>query len=77
MLVFFVKIAAAQKEQLSVDEHDKYIYYRVVDMPGLSQDTLAARELHFLQTAYPTARLKAGLNSNQITAQGKFLLVTI
>lgn len=69
---FCVKMSAAQKEQLSLDEHDNYIYYQVVDMPGLSKDTLATRELHFLKRTYPG--LKAVVNTNQIIANGKFLI---
>lgn len=74
VLGFLAKISAAQKEQLSFDEHNKYIYYQVVDIPGLIKDTLTLRELYFLKTAYPKAKIKPIVNSNQIIADGKFLV---
>jgi hypothetical protein len=43
MCVCLVKTTFAQKQQLTFDEHDKYIYYQVADMPGSNADTLYNR----------------------------------
>jgi hypothetical protein len=71
--ILFAKVAFAQQDLLSFDEHNKYIYYQVVDMPGMSADSLHARGLSFLKTAYPAIKLKSTANANNITGQGKFL----
>ena len=63
----------AQQDLLSFDEHNKYIYYQVVDMPGIPADTLYARGLNFLKTEYPKFRLKGTPNANNISGEGKFL----
>ena len=55
--IFFAKITLAQKELLSVDEHDKYIYYQVVDIPGITADTLNKRGKYFLEKALPKIKL--------------------
>jgi hypothetical protein len=69
--VLFAKIAIAQQDLLSFDEHNKYIYYEVADMPGLSADTLHARSLYFLKKVYPRPQIKT--TANTITGEGKFL----
>ena len=71
--ILFGKVATAQQDLLSFDEHNKYIYYQVVDMPGFSADSLHARGLAFLKTSYPGIKLKGGAASNSLTGQGKFL----
>ena len=58
---------------MSFDEHNKYIYYLVVDMPGLPTDTLHARAQYFLKTAYPKTILKSD-NTKAITGDGKFIV---
>jgi hypothetical protein len=70
-LSVYAKIALAQKE-LSFDEHNKYIYYQVVDMPGLAKDTLFSRGLSFLKTVYPKNKVAA--TASQLTGRGKFLV---
>lgn len=55
MCVGLVKTAFAQKQQLTLDEHDKYIYYQVVDMPGFNADTLYNRCLTGLNQYYHTS----------------------
>jgi hypothetical protein len=71
LLSIYAKITLAQKE-LSFDEHNKYIYYQVVDMPGLTKDTLLSRGLLFLKSTYPKTKVAA--TANQITDKGKFLV---
>src|SRR4051812_1170276 len=42
-LVFIGKLAIAQKELVTIDEHNKYIFYQVADMPGATADTMYNR----------------------------------
>ena len=71
--ILFAKITFAQQDLLSFDEHNKYIYYQVVDMPGLTADTLHGRGLNFLKAFYPKIKLKTIPGENNISGQGKFL----
>lgn len=60
----------AQKEQLTTDERDKYIYYQVADMPGLIADTLYNRCMAGLKQYYNGTGFKpvgAGTASITIT----------
>lgn len=50
--VCLVQTTFAQKQQLTLDENDKYIYYQVVDMPGFNADTLYKRCLTGLTQYY-------------------------
>jgi hypothetical protein len=70
----FTKAASAQKDSLSFNEHNKYIYYHVVDQPGSPVDTLQARALYFLKTAYPKIKIDKGSTAANITANGIFLV---
>lgn len=71
--ILLVKVSSAQSDLLSFDEHNKYIYYQVVDMTGITADTLHARGLNFLKTNYAKMKVKpAGLNG--LNGQGKFLV---
>jgi hypothetical protein len=72
--ILFAKAALAQQDLLSFDEHNKYIYYQVVDMPGISADTLHGRGLSFLKTYYPKIKIKAIANENGVSGPGKFLV---
>jgi hypothetical protein len=47
------EIANAQKSLLSLDEHNKYIYYQVVDRPGVSADSLQKSVAYFVKDMYP------------------------
>jgi hypothetical protein len=71
VFIFFTKITFAQQELLSFDEHNKYIYYQVVDTGGLPADSLHARGLYFLKTEYPKLKLKI-ITGNNISGEGKF-----
>jgi len=71
LLSLYTEISVAQKE-LSFDEHNKYIYYQVVDMPGLTKDTLLSRGLSFVKSAYPKTNVSA--TATQLTGRGKFLV---
>lgn len=68
-LILFAKITIAQKELLSLDEHNQYIYYQVVDIPGKPVDTLTQRGLNFLKSIKLKVKVAA---TNSLAAQGSF-----
>jgi hypothetical protein len=68
LLLLSVKSAMAQKDSLSFDEHNKYIYYHVVEQPGLTADTF--------QNRMPKNKIKQGGTPGSISGSGKFLLLT-
>jgi hypothetical protein len=72
--LFVSTMAWAQKNMPSLDEHNKYIYYQVVEMPGLTADTLQARALYFLKTSYPANKVEQGETSGNIKGTGRFLI---
>ena len=68
-------MASAQKSLLSIDENNKYIYYQVVDRPGVSADSLYRNVTYFIKDFYPKTK------SVQVAASGaiikeKFLTYT-
>ncbi|HEX8019734.1 DUF4468 domain-containing protein [Mucilaginibacter sp.] len=77
LLVFFAKNVFAQKDSLSFDEHDKYIYYKLVDQPGVNADTLYNRGLYFLTAAYPKKTLglsKSDKENHSLTGVGSYMI---
>jgi len=76
MCVLFSKAASAQKDLLSFNEQNKYIYYQVVQQPGSTADTLQSRALYFLQKAYPKNKIKQGETSGNFTGTGQFLILS-
>jgi hypothetical protein len=67
--------ASAQKELLQFDEANKYVYYQVVDKPGLTADTLYQRGLYFAKIANPKNKPE-NVVANAIITKGKFLVYT-
>src|ERR1700761_4056187 len=74
--LFIARIASAQKGLLSYNEQNKYIYYQVVEQPGLNKDTLQARALYFLKTSYPLNKIEKAETSGNFTGSGKFLITS-
>jgi len=74
--LFITAAASAQKDLLSFNEQNKYIYYQVVEQPGLTADTMHARALYFLKTAYAQNKIKEGAISGNFTGSGKFLIAS-
>jgi hypothetical protein len=75
--VLYSGIASAQKDSLSFDEHDKYIYYKLVDQPGSNADTLYSRGTYFLTTAYPKKALglsKSDKDAHSLTGTGSYMI---
>ncbi|HEY4198496.1 MAG TPA: DUF4468 domain-containing protein [Mucilaginibacter sp.] len=67
-------MADAQKSLLSLDEHNKYIYYQVVDLPGISADSLYKNAAWFIKNAYP--KTKSTKVNNNVSIKDKFLTYT-
>jgi len=76
LCLLFAKVASAQKDSLSFDEHNKYIYYKVVEQPGLTADTFQNRALYFLKVNYPKNKTDQSGAPTTITGTGKFLVLT-
>lgn len=66
----------AQKDSLSFDEHNKYIYYDVVVQPGLTADTFQNRMLYFLKVNYPQNKTDKISDPGSISGSGKFLILS-
>jgi len=77
-MTFFLvaKAAMAQKELLSFDENNKYIYYQVVDQPNLIADTLYSRAVYFLKAAYPKLKVSQNKTNESITGTGQFVVTS-
>jgi len=75
--ILYSEISRAQKDSLSFDEHNKYIYYQVVKESALNADTLYIRALSFLKKAYSKNKLKL-VNEDKaqgaLTGKGVFLV---
>jgi len=76
LCLLFAEAASAQKDSLSFDEHNKYIYYKVVEQPGLTADTFQNRALYFLKVNYPKNKVDQSGVPATITGTGKFLVLT-
>jgi len=72
LFILFAKMSFAQQDLLSFDEHNKYIYYQVVNLPGIAADTLRERGVYFLKTAYPKVSVKP-VGTDGLTGEGKFI----
>jgi len=72
ILIFFTLKGFGQQNLLSFDEHNKYIYYQVDQIPGVSADTLLQRGLKFLK-ANPKLTFKPD-KPDKVTGTGKFLV---
>lgn len=75
-LLFLVKVAVAQKDSLSFDERNKYIYYHIVKQPGLTVDSFQNRVQYFLKTVYPQNKLNIPVTPGNFTGTGMFLIST-
>lgn len=68
-----VKFATAQQNLLSLDEHNKYIYYEVTEIPGFGSDSLQEKTMKFLKTILPKLSVISE-NPGKTEAQGKILI---
>lgn len=71
-LLCSIGAALAQKDSLQTDETNKYVYYRVIEKSGISNDTLHKRALAFIYAI--EARSNGKTEMGTIVAKGKFLV---
>lgn len=65
----------AQKSLLSIDENNKYIYYQVVDMPGVKADSLQRNMVLFMKEFY-TKEKSLQITNSGASVKDKFLTYT-
>ncbi|MDB5137643.1 MAG: hypothetical protein JWP37_4246 [Mucilaginibacter sp.] len=58
-----------------MNEHNKYIYYQVVDLPGISADSLYKNAVYFIKQVYPKTK-PMQMSNNSIIIKDKFLTYT-
>jgi hypothetical protein len=71
--LLFARMASAQDNQLALDEHNKYVYYEVVDLPGISADSIHRNSNAFVEITYPKSKSKQ-ISSAGILVKDKFLI---
>ncbi|RVU02960.1 DUF4468 domain-containing protein [Mucilaginibacter limnophilus] len=70
-------VHAQNKDSLSFDERNKYIYYQVAEETKVKADTLYERALHFLKNAFENDRLKLSKEDKDkaiLTGKGGFMV---
>jgi len=68
-------MVSAQKSLLSIDENNKYIYYQVVDRPGVSADSLHKNAVLFMNDFYAKEK-SLKLTNAGASVKDKFLTYT-
>ena len=69
LFALFAVPVFAQKDSLAFDENNKYIYYQVVEQPGIVADSLFNRAEYFFSKAYT----QPALNLNSVDKSEKTL----
>lgn len=65
------RMANAQQSLLALDEHNKYIYYHVIDRPGITADSLNSNAITFVKENFPKIRSRIGTDTS-ISIKDKF-----
>lgn len=73
--LLFTRLVSAQIPALALDEHKKYIYYQVVEMPGLSEDSLSRSAAYFIKEMLPKGK-QVPTATPGIVFKDKFLTYT-
>lgn len=73
-LCFFNLICFAQNDDLPHDERGKLIYYEVVELKGLSKDSLTWRAHNFITKNTKRFKLKSAKRDSLLEADGKMLI---
>jgi len=71
-----IQTAVAQKSLLALDEHDKYIFYQVVNQPGVTADSLDKRVLGFIKETFPKSSLKTK-GDTSVILKDKFVTYSV
>jgi hypothetical protein len=74
--ILLIQTAYGQKSLLALDEHDKYIYYQVVNQPGASADSLDKKALGFVRETFPKSSLKT-VGDTSIILKDKFVTYSV
>jgi ribosomal protein S3AE len=74
--LLWAHLALAQKDSLQLDENNKYVYYRVVEKPGTTADTLYKRAIVFASKFNSPTKPVKGKADNTLNTSGKVLLYT-
>lgn len=69
-------VASAQKSQLALDEHNKYIYYQVVDLPMKTEDALSYNASAFVKSEYAKNETATNYKKGSVGVADKFLIYT-
>src|ERR1700712_386888 len=64
--------ANAQQIKLALDEHNRYVYYEVVDKGGISADSLYKNAKGFIEQSYPKSKPGSPANYHTLI-KDKFL----
>ncbi len=64
VLLLGFQSAFAQKSLLGLDENNRYIYYQVVDRPGLAADSLGKLALGFVTSSFANKKEKSANDSS-------------
>ncbi|MET3980156.1 hypothetical protein ABIB62_002504 [Mucilaginibacter sp. UYP25] len=72
--LFCVQVASAQKDSLAFDEGNNYIYYRVIDKPAVTADTLYNRAWAFATSFNKATRPSKGQAASTLNISGKLLV---
>ncbi|MBS1525756.1 MAG: DUF4468 domain-containing protein [Bacteroidetes bacterium] len=71
--VMCMHLAGAQSDQLQLNEHNKYVFYQVVDLTDVSVDSLHNNSLLFVKAYYPKNK-SVQSSDTSISLKSKFLL---
>jgi hypothetical protein len=71
-----VRSANAQKSLLALNEQNKYIYYQVTDLPGISADSLYKNSVYFVKEVYPKTK-SLQMSNTGIIMKDKFLTYSV
>lgn len=74
VLLFFSTVGFAQDKPLSNDDRGKLIYYEVVELKDVSQDSLNARAAAFFKKSAKLLKVKSSSTDSVIRASGKMVI---
>src|SRR5260370_339612 len=74
--ILLIQAAYGQKNLLALDEHDKYIYYQVVNQPEATADSLDKKAVGFIKETLPKSSLKS-IGDTSILLKDKFVTYSV
>jgi hypothetical protein len=76
LCLFIVKVTSAQETPLEYDESNKYVYYKVEEMPGITADTLYQRGWDFAKALNTKNKPAKGKATYAVNTKGSFPVYT-